>query len=300
MNIAVIGAGAVGLFIAATLRSEQVDVSLFMRSKQTVSLIEAEGVKVKRKDKDDDAMDVLVKRSVDETYDLIIVCVKSYQVKRVVEEYRGLDVKGARWLFLQNGMEHLQLIEQLTEPVYVGIVEYGLLKDVDKPNLVHVKGEGRVKIAAFRNGSADGLFDFTTLITPKRLLFEWQSDYKDMLESKLIMNACINPLTALLNVKNGGLIENPFYEQAMERCFLEVMLVLKRRDRDEKWRELKRICEQTKENQSSMLTDLRHERPLELDGIVGYLLKKGQERQLPIPMLSLLYELLQGKQAMYK
>ncbi|MFB4211026.1 2-dehydropantoate 2-reductase [Shouchella sp. JSM 1781072] len=300
MKIAVIGAGAVGLFIAATLRSEEVDVSLFMRSKQTAALIEADGVNVKRKDQDFNARDFLINRSLNETYDVIIVCVKSYQVKQVVEEYRRLDVKGTNWLFLQNGMEHLQTIEQLSEPVYVGIVEYGLLKDVDKPNLVSVKGEGRVKIAAFRNGFAGGTLDFTTLIAPNRLSFVWQNDYKDMLESKLIMNACINPLTALLNVKNGALIANPFYEQVMERCFLEVMLVLNRCDRDEKWREVKRICEQTKENQSSMLTDLRQERPLELDGIVGYLLKKGKERQLPIPLLSLLYELLQGKQAMYK
>ncbi|MBL1705430.1 2-dehydropantoate 2-reductase, partial [Klebsiella pneumoniae] len=53
------------------------------------------------------------------------------------------------------------------------------------------------------------------------------SDWKDVMHKKLVVNVCINPLTALLRVQNGELISNPFFYQMMEQVFQEAVFLVK-------------------------------------------------------------------------
>ncbi|MFB8734412.1 ketopantoate reductase C-terminal domain-containing protein [Bacillus sp. SL00103] len=43
---------------------------------------------------------------------------------------------------------------------------------------------------------------------------------------KLLVNVCINPLTTLLHVRNGALIQNPSYEYMMKCAFEEAVSIL--------------------------------------------------------------------------
>ena len=49
-----------------------------------------------------------------------------------------------------------------------------------------------------------------------------EEDYENMLLKKLVVNAVINPLTAILGIKNGELIENPHYFELVKMIFCEI------------------------------------------------------------------------------
>ncbi|MED4127395.1 2-dehydropantoate 2-reductase [Shouchella miscanthi] len=296
MKVAVIGAGAVGLFVAASLKKQGEEVSLYLKNQQDQSLFENDGIHLNKRNQETIINDVQINPTHTTDFDGVIVCVKSYQVEQVLNDYQHVGHRQTKWVFLQNGMGHLKWIEKMTQPTYVGVVEYGLLKERGTSNRVSVKGEGRIKIAPFRGTSSIGKAEWESVFNQDVWTVLWREDYQEMLESKLILNACINPLTALLHARNGELLKNKHYNQAMRSCFAEIMGALGRHDQEEKWKEVERVCNDTKENQSSMLTDLIHNRPLELDAIVGYILKRGEARGIPMPTLQLVYTMLEGKQ----
>ena len=99
---------------------------------------------------------------------------------------------------------------------------------------------------------------------------------------KLVVNVCINPLTALLRVQNGELISNPFFYQMMEQVFQEVAFLVKK---EIVWQMVRHVCERTSRNTSSMLADVRANRQTEINAIIGYVLEEAKKQQRPVPTL---------------
>ncbi|WP_054708933.1 2-dehydropantoate 2-reductase [Bacillus sp. JCM 19041] len=291
MKIAVIGAGAVGLFLASALEKEGQDVTIFSKSIRQAEIMMEHGISLVGKLKCKKQIAVQISGDTGSRYDLIVVAVKSYHVESVLANDRFLANEGASWLFVQNGMEHLQKLKVLPDHVYVGVVEYGLFKNKDLP-IVDVRGIGQLKIAPYAHVDDRVTACMKTVFDNDLLQVAWEDHYQEMLERKLIVNVCINPLTAILNVTNGALIEVPGYKQAMKEIFTEAMAAIKRTDTKERWEHVLKVCEQTKENHSSMLVDAEQGRKLELDAIVGYIIQQGKRNKVTTPKVCLLYNLL--------
>ncbi|WP_169871071.1 2-dehydropantoate 2-reductase [Shouchella patagoniensis] len=291
MKIAVIGAGAVGLFLASTLEKEGQEVTIFSKSLRQAELIMEHGISLVGKLKCKKQIAARISDDAHSRYDLIIVAVKSYHVESVLANNRSLANEGASWLFVQNGMAHLQQLSRLSDHVYVGVLEYGLFKKKELPS-VEVRGIGQLKIAPYSRVDKRVTACLKMAFTSELLQVEWEDQYKEMLEKKLIVNACINPLTAILGVTNGALIEIPGYKRAMKDVFIEAMAAINRTDTKERWEHVLTICEQTKENHSSMFVDAQQGRQLELDAIIGYIMQQGKQHQVTTPKIDMLYHLL--------
>src|SRR5690625_967261 len=107
-----------------------------------------------------------------------------------------------------------------------------------------------------------------------------------MLHQKLIINAVINPLTALFQVKNIEIIHNPYIRSLAKKICKEASDIL-HLDPDQEWCRIQTIATQTGENQSSMFVDLKRKQPTELEAILGYLLK---EKKHKMPYTTFIYE----------
>ncbi|WP_053366101.1 2-dehydropantoate 2-reductase [Bacillus sp. FJAT-27245] len=289
LKIGVIGAGSIGLLFGAYMH-KMFDVTVYTRSvgqaeqinKNGIRLIKKAGVltaKVRAEVLGGEVMD----------NDLTIVAVKQYQLETVI---RHLPAKGAL-LFLQNGMGHLRLLDQLeADDIYVGSVEHGALRE--SPDSVSHNGEGLTRVAVFR-GDSRLLVEAAELLSANFPL-QLEPDYFEMLAGKLSANAVINPLTAILGVRNGELVENAHYEKLLERVFEEAACILDFNDKQERLLKVKGICRNTSENRSSMLKDLDAGRETEVDAIVGYLLDEAAHKGLEAPLLRALYEMIKGKE----
>jgi 2-dehydropantoate 2-reductase len=115
--------------------------------------------------------------------------------------------------------------------------------------------------------------------------------------SKLTINAVINPLTAILRVKNGDLLLSPWVRSLMNDLYQETRMVATAKGillPDELWDTMLSVCEATSLNHSSMLQDIEQSRRTEIDYINGSLVKMAKDLNLEIPTHQTVYHLVKA------
>jgi 2-dehydropantoate 2-reductase len=295
MKIGIIGGGSIGLLLAHYLMINH-EVHVYVRSDKQMNTLLREGlIFEKEKQCINEAIRVSLFSNWNAEEELTIIAVKQYQLSPVIEKIKNSNkVKCSTLLFLQNGMGHLKLLHKLrAKTILLGTVEHGAIKV--KENHVKHTGEGLINVAFFRgkdNSELSRLLEMPTRCFP--IIF--QTDYNEMLVQKLIVNAVINPLTAVLSVTNGMLLENPHYYYLFKEYFNELTKVLNIRNKEETFKYLEDICRKTSANRSSMLKDLDENRPTEIDAILGFVLEEAKDKQLNAPFSENFYHLIKGKE----
>ncbi|KAI0652044.1 ketopantoate reductase-like protein [Trametes meyenii] len=148
------------------------------------------------------------------------------------------------------------------------------------------------------------------LTTASGLRASWEpfSDVQIAMRSKLVVNSFINPVSALLQCKNGGVLESIRGRDLADRVCREAHRIFQaewslevrqqRRSLAEQGlgnvlpapyprqlkslvllREIERVVELTKDNYSSMYMDLKLRRPTEIDFLNGYLMHVGRKHR---------------------
>ncbi|OIK14045.1 2-dehydropantoate 2-reductase [Bacillus sp. MUM 116] len=293
MKIGIIGAGSLGLLFASYL-SRVFNVTLYTRSEEQAHSIEKNGIILKKDNNETQAfVDAFPVTKWDGTEDLTFIAVKGYQLAEIIDRINSLSLTPKKLLFLQNGMAHIKQLESLKGPqVYIGSVEHGAYRE--NAYTVSHNGEGVTNVAVFR-GDHFVLKELTALV-PCEFPMVIKDDFYEMLVNKLIANAVINPLTAILGVKNGELIKNEFYFQTVVRLFDEISILLNLDKPEPHFKKIVEICNKTADNRSSMLKDIEANRKTEVEAILGFLLEKARSGSMNAPLVESLYFLIKGKE----
>ncbi|MFT9598569.1 2-dehydropantoate 2-reductase [Mesobacillus sp.] len=292
MKIGIIGGGSIGLLFSYYLGMEN-DVSLFTRTREQADLINEHGLHLIKRGIEQDTVQVTAApfQEWKGNDDLTVVAVKQYQLDDLISDIR--DKAKRSILFLQNGYGHIKLLSELeTAEVYVGSVEHGAVRK--NGFTVQHNGMGVTRTAVFK-GEAALLGELST-IAPSGFPFILEPDFKEMLIKKLVVNSVINPLTAILKVKNGELIHNPFYYEIFKRMFDECVYVLDLPNRAQYFQNLRAVCEKTANNHSSMYKDIENGRQTEIDAILGYLLELSRSKNKKAPLIHNYYHCIKGKE----
>ncbi|MDA7746125.1 2-dehydropantoate 2-reductase [Psychromonas sp.] len=121
---------------------------------------------------------------------------------------------------------------------------------------------------------------------------EWSDDIIQKCWLKLIINAAINPLTAIHQIKNGQLNEHQF-TMLTDKIITEAFTVALKEGFDFKLADLKntvqKVINATAENYSSMNRDIFYQRETEIEFINGYLIKKARQYRIEVPLINSLY-----------
>lgn len=290
MKIGIIGGGAIGLLFAARLSTKH-KIELFTNTKKQANSINQHGLRL---------IDGAQERSIiipafpikeaDIQSDLIIVAVKQYHLPTlwtVLNQFPNSTL-----LFLQNGIAHLPMLEELnSKAILVGVVEHGAGR-LDERTVQHT-GIGVTRYGFWKGEAFVNSQDLSSSSFP----FVYEENPFLMLKEKLLVNCVINPLTALFQVRNGELLDNPYFFQLFTDTFNEVVLSLQLTPSKEKlFQKVKDICKQTSQNQSSMYKDLQQGRKTEMDAIVGSVLKEAEKNKIETPILQFLYKSIKGKE----
>ena len=290
MKIGIVGPGAIGLLFAFYLKKNKQDVTLFTRTAEQAETLMEEGISCLRKGQLETVFisAMPVENIVGEQMDCLFISVKQYHLVNVLPFIQ----EQSRIVFLQNGMSHLDILQEVKcDNVAVGIVEHGAKKE----NEYRVKHTG---IGSTKFGVVHGnLSQFESLLdcfSSKYFPVKVEEDWKEMMCDKLVINACINPLTALFGVRNGELLSNPYFYKVMQQTFKEVVFLVGEEEKEELWQLVCRVCETTASNTSSMLADVRENRETEIDAIIGYAIEEAKKQQKQVPTLQFLYNSIKG------
>lgn len=127
---------------------------------------------------------------------------------------------------------------------------------------------------------------------------------------KLVVNCIINPLTVMLDARNGSILYNYSLTRVMRLLLSEIAAVIRslpelqhipnvqqRFDTGRLESVVVGIANSTRDNISSMLADVRAGKQTEIDYINGYIVKKGEELGIKCFMNYMLMHMVKGKRA---
>lgn len=286
MKVSIIGGGAIGLLVAYFLKINKKEPVIFTRSaeqaealaKSGLTYINAKGIRynfnVEAKP--------IAEFSGSESYCIITVKQTAIKDLQWLEDHKEISC-----LFLQNGISHLSFIDNMPhKQVSIGVVEHGAVKE--NHTTVHHLGEGRMKLSSYR-GNAQ--FEWKSLLNSNSSPVKLEEVWETMVYEKLVMNACINPLTAILRVTNGELLSNKYAFSIMKELYEETISALSLIDRHESlWKELLILCRNTSLNRSSMLKSVESGQQTEIDSITGEIIKRAINLKIDTPYSRFVYE----------
>jgi 2-dehydropantoate 2-reductase len=290
VKVGIVGGGAVGLLMAAYLNS-MYDVTVYTRRQSQAAILNKSGL---RFIKDGEETTVFIKakhiHQSEINEDIVFVTVKQYDLPALISTAKGLQNIHII-IFLQNGMGHLDALSQLNnQNILLGVVEHGALKHDDRT--VEHTGKGIIRLAVWKGkmGEANRFVEESLPDFP----FLQKDDWYEMLAMKLAVNAVVNPLTALLRVNNGRLIEVSEYKTMMFLLFNEIKDILMLSDEQQAWENIVNVCQKTANNRSSMLKDIEQNRPTEIDAILGYVVNRGKSMKIRTPLSEFLLYAIKG------
>ena len=304
MQILIIGCGSIGLFYAAYLVKAGYNVTLACRTFEQASLINSEGIIVEHGGRIEVAkVSATVSNAVQRgRYDIVVVAVKAYHVPQIVDVVVNAIPRQRDSLIVsvQNGIGSLEFLEQRfgKHAVAAAVTYYGAYR-LGLNRVVFVGGSG-IKLGQ-HGGQSNLLKVFASVLKNAGLNVEIVEDIDAWRWDKLIVNAAINPTTALLGVPNGYLLRTPHIVPIIECVVGEAVNVaekLKIKLPRDPFKAVWETIEATKANKSSMLQDIEARRKTEIEYINGVIVKKGVEVGVPVPCNYTLYNLIKSLEDM--
>jgi 2-dehydropantoate 2-reductase len=300
MKLAVLGPGALGCLLAVLLREAGTEVSLVDYRPERVARLRLRGIQVSTLEGGHRVIEVPVGLAPEVgPCDLTIIAVKAYQTATAAQALPGLMSQGGMALTLQNGLGNLESITRIVGPrrLLAGVGLLGATRQ-EEGRIIYA-GQGVIYIGAPPGSQVSEIEVAAVVNLFRRASLECQprEDIEAVLWEKLIINVGINPLTALLRVPNGALLQLPEAWEVAVAAAQEAQAVAQALGLalgGDPAARLRQVCANTAANRSSMLQDILAGRPTEIEALNAQVATRGRGLGLPTPVNNLLTRLLRA------
>jgi 2-dehydropantoate 2-reductase len=300
-RVCIVGCGAIGSLYAAHL-ARVAEVWAFVRREEHARALNREGLRVSGKHEFHASFKATTKRDELPDCDLAIVATKATQVAD------SMALVGSRFdrgsvLSAQNGLGSEEIIADHTRgQVIRGTTFMSGTKHSDTQ--VQLELDTATWIGPFepRNTSFAVVQDAAELIKSAGLKAEALADARPAQWSKLIFNSSVNGASALTGLPHsphfgdeskfsslGHLLHELIDEGRLVADAVGVQLT------EDPW-EMNKIGARTN-HPPSMLYDVRHQLPTEVDFLSGAIAREAQRCGVPAPLHTAVYRLIKGKEA---
>jgi 2-dehydropantoate 2-reductase len=243
---------------------------------------------------------------------LALFLVKSWQTGRAARQLAACLAPEGLALTLQNGLGNREKLAEALgdssprskatracaqcrwegeERVALGVTTGGAT--LVGPGRVRPGGEGVISLGA--HPRLDPLVD---LLERAGFAVEVLPEADDLLWSKLVINAAINPLTALLRIPNGELLARPAAQTLMDDAAREAAAVAAAMGQHLTFSDpvaaAQTVAQRTAVNHSSMFQDVQRGATTEIDAICGAIVAAGEECGVPTPVNRTLWLLVKA------
>jgi len=307
MHFVVLGTGGIGGYYGARLQAHGQRVTFIARG-INLETLQTRGLRVTHPEFRFDgaveacSLEQFFQTSLPREADLIIVCVKATDTEATaVRLAEGLGGSPIPVLSLQNGVDNETVLAgHLGVERVLGGLAVRIGSHLTAPAVVDAVGLAQVVMGQWPNAGAGSLWTdllnrldsvFNQAGIPTRVTDNIQLE----LWRKLIVNNGVNPLSALTGLDTGAIMLDSGLSQIVHGLMAEATAAaaadgidLTEADCAEMY-ELIRHFDPIK---TSMLVDLEHNRPLELEEICGAVLSRSAQLKREAPYTFTIYHLL--------
>jgi 2-dehydropantoate 2-reductase len=168
---------------------------------------------------------------------------------------------------------------------------YAAFKPAD--NKLIETGLGETRLGWIKKPNTELLQTISPLLSSLLPPSTWHTDITFALWKKLTVNAVINPLTAINNIKNGQLADKKYQSIIFQLCS-ELGNVLRaigyQFEVEQLVKNAMQVIEATANNYSSMHQDIHNQRITEIEFINGYVVKLAESLSIATPVNKQLFE----------
>ena len=223
--------------------------------------------------------------------DLTLVLVKAWQTETIAQQLLRIPALHGPVITLQNGLGNREILSDYLGPnrVVLGVTTFGAT--LLSPGVARYGGQGVISLE-----NQLGMQAIQAYFSSAGLSTEIVDDATSLVWGKLVVSAAINPLTALLQVQNGVLLERPSARLLLRALAAETAAVGIKMGAifpfEDPVSAVEAVTRRTSTNFSSMLQDVRRGAPTEIDAISGAIVRLGHTFGLPVMLNQNMWQLV--------
>jgi len=299
MRCVIVGAGAMGSLFAAHLARTEAQTWVCDPWAEHIAAIRRDGLRVRREGAE---TSVPLRATTDPrepgVADFVMLWVKYHQTARALEGAAPLVGPSTVIVTLQNGLGNVELVRERfpANRVFYGLTT--LTSELLGPGHIEASYAGRGETSFW---SLDGRRDaqmvalhallnqagINTLIAPDIEVTIWK---------KLVVNCGLNTLCAITGLNVGRLAGQPEAWRLLDGIADEIVALAAARGialgREAAHAYLRSVADQARAHEPSMLIDVRHRRPTEIECLNGGVLRECDQRGIPAPCNRAVYSLI--------
>ncbi|NBI29408.1 2-dehydropantoate 2-reductase [Chengkuizengella marina] len=307
MKFCIVGGGSLGLLLTAKYTLANIPVVLITRTKEQAKIIRKYGLQLTEEISEHAAnfacysMSEINENDVELDLDWIFLMVKQHHINLSLgQDISMLMNEHTKLLCFQNGIGHEEKLSSWipSDKIYLAITT-----EAAKKNAAHkVEHTGKGMIWIGQESQNSECYDKSEKNLIKSLndagfKAQMTNNMSSIIWNKLLINAVINPLTAILKVSNGKLLTSENWMILMKNLLEEGQLVANAAGvtiKEQLWDQLIEVCQKTSNNSSSMLQDVLEGRETEIDRINGSLIRVASEYKIDVPNHQVVFNLVKG------
>ncbi|SDC73530.1 2-dehydropantoate 2-reductase [Paenibacillus sp. UNCCL117] len=313
-----IGAGALGTLFAARLSLAGFSVQLLVRRAEQARLIDERGLSLREghgaeltarpvvltleEQAGEDGGRPPAGTAADELHYILLSVKQTAITEELARSIKRLMGPGSWVVCLQNGIGHAEKLARYIprDRLLLAVTTEASLRVADNA-AIHT-GRGETYMGAYvedhpgensRKAQKNLILDlktagFEVFLSNEIINRAWQ---------KLIINAAINPLSAILQIRNGLLLERSEARELMRLIVEEGVRLAEACGISlgpNPWMRVQEVCSLTTANQSSMLQDRLAGRPTEIEAIAGSMLEQAEAMGMELHVLKSVYLLVKA------
>ena len=284
-NILIVGTGALACLFAARLTQAGHTVTMLGTWQEGLETIRQNGVRLVDASGSEQAFKV---QATDNPRECIgtkyaIVLVKAWQTERAARQLAECLADDGVALTLQNGLGNYETLTQSLGLPRVTLGSTTTGATLLEPGVVRAGGEGVISI-----GGDQALGPLEEALRSANFNVKVVEDAVAIIWGKLVINAGINPLTALLRIPNGELLERPTAREMLRALAREAVQVADAEKIllpfDDPVIAVEEVARKTAANRSSMLQDVLRGARTEIDAICGVIVQAAEKHKIDVPV----------------
>ena len=300
-KILIFGTGAVGGYYGGVLVKAGFDVTFVARGKN-YEVLKKNGLTLIINGKKEiipiNVVETRLIASLQKTFDYIIICVKSKDTKSAAESIKNIVDPNTTVASFQNGVENEEIIAGVIgKNKIIGALVF-IATQMTEPGVVFYVGDNRAVIGELDGKIKKRITDLQKILELTGTQCTISNDIFSDMWNKLIWNTAFNPLSVLTGKASDEIVKDKKLWMLVKNIMTEVKDVAVSLGFKIMPDFIDYYYERSvnlKGFKTSMLQDFEAGKPIEIEELVGVVIRKAKEKNIKVPNVEKVYRELKQK-----